>query len=76
MHLKGDIFRMDPFYVILFLEFGIIFGVAGTLIVYAARYLPVDQRVAGRAACAGGMKERESSRQALDFEGMHSKRLK
>ena len=38
---------MDPYYVLLFLVFGLIFGVAGTLIVYAARYLPVDRRVAG-----------------------------
>ena len=47
MHGKGDIFRMDPFYIILFLGFGLIFGIAGTLIVYATRYFPVDRRVAG-----------------------------
>jgi len=40
---------MDPYYVLLFLVFGLIFGVAGTLIVYAARYLPVDRRAAGMA---------------------------
>ena len=49
MHLNGDIFRMDPYYVLLFLAFGIIFGIAGTLIVYAARYLPVDRRAVGMA---------------------------
>ena len=38
---------MDPLYIILFLGFGLVFGIAGTLIVYAARYLPVDRRVAG-----------------------------
>ena len=38
---------MDPFYCILFLGFGFGFGITGTLIVYAARYLPGDRRVAG-----------------------------
>lgn len=51
---KGGTFRMDPFFLILFFGFGLIFGIAGTLIVYAARYLPVDQRVAGLVVFALG----------------------
>ncbi len=47
MHRKDDTFRMDPSYILLFLGFGLIFGIAGTLIVYATQYLPIDRRAAG-----------------------------
>ncbi len=49
MDRKGDIFHMDPYFLVIFMGFGLIFGIAGTLIVYAAGYLPVDRRVAGIA---------------------------
>lgn len=38
---------MDPSYILLFLVFGLVFGIAGTLTVFAAGCLPVDRRVAG-----------------------------
>lgn len=38
---------MDPYYLILFFGFGLIFGITGTVIVYAARFLPVDRWMAG-----------------------------
>ncbi|MDE4908129.1 hypothetical protein L0665_05840 [Methanogenium marinum] len=47
MYRKGDTSRMDPFYILLFLGFGLIFGITGTAIVYTTQYIPVDRRVAG-----------------------------
>lgn len=45
---------MDPYFLILFVGFGLLFGITGTAIVYAARYLPVDRRVAGIGVIALG----------------------
>lgn len=45
---------MDPYYLILFFEFGLLFGITGTAIVYAVRHLPVDRRIAGIGVIALG----------------------
>ena len=45
---------MDPYYLILFFGFGLIFGIPGTAIASAARFLPVDRRVAGIGVIALG----------------------
>jgi len=45
---------MDPYYLILFFGFGLLFGITGTAIVYAARFLPVDRRIAGIGVIALG----------------------
>lgn len=45
---------MDPYYLILFFGFGLIFGIPGTAIASAARFLPGDRRVAGIGVIALG----------------------
>ncbi len=45
---------MDLLYLMYFLGFGLVFGITGTIIVYAARHLPVDQKVAGGVVFLSG----------------------
>ena len=38
---------MDPYYLVIFAVFGLIFGIVGTLLVYGARFLPGNRWMAG-----------------------------
>jgi hypothetical protein len=54
MRLKGDVLGMDLVYGMYFLVFGLLFGITGTIIVYASRYIFVEHKGAGAVVFLSG----------------------